>query len=291
MRDGQWIATRVSKELNTDEIIRLMVNRDMENRFPPKHNAPGEVLLEARNITGKYEPACKDVSFELRAGEVLGVAGLVGSRRTELLSTLFGVNTRECGTLTLRGQKIDHRDASTATRQGFAYLTEERRSTGLFPHMSVTFNSVIANVKSYGKLLLSAQDGTRRRLGNRFDPGQDAEQAQQSKSLSGCNQQKVIIGRWLLTSPDILLSTSDAAHRRRRQVRNLPADPEAGRGGQGGYDGVERDAGARGHLRPDPGHVGRPARRHPHARPGLRRHPGRAGDDHAAGRTIRLGRG
>lgn len=206
MRDGQWIATRDSKELDNDEIIRLMVNRDMENRFPPKHNVPGKVLLEAKNITGKYEPACKDVSFELRAGEVLGVAGLVGSRRTELLSTLFGVNTRERGTLALRGQKIDNLNASMATRQGFAYLTEERRATGIFPQMSITFNSIIANVKSYGKLLLSGA-----KMNSDTDWVIDSIQVKtpskrtQIKSLSGGNQQKVIIGRWLLTKPDILL--------------------------------------------------------------------------------------
>ena len=134
------------------------------------------------------------------------MAGLVGSRRTELLSTLFGVNTRECGTLALRGQKIDNLNASMATRQGFAYLTEERRATGIFPQMSITFNSIIANVKSYGKLLLSGA-----KMNSDTDWVIDSIQVKtpskrtQIKSLSGGNQQKVIIGRWLLTKPDILL--------------------------------------------------------------------------------------
>ena len=90
MRDGQWVATRPAAELTTDEIIRLMVNRSFDNRFPPKTNTPGDVLMTVKNLTGKYEPTCHDVSFELRKGEVLGVAGLVGSRRTELLNTIFG---------------------------------------------------------------------------------------------------------------------------------------------------------------------------------------------------------
>ena len=94
MRDGQWVATRPAAELTTDEIIRLMVNRSFDNRFPPKTNTPGDVLMTVKNLTGKYEPTCHDVSFELRKGEVLGVAGLVGSRRTELLNTIFGYFTR-----------------------------------------------------------------------------------------------------------------------------------------------------------------------------------------------------
>ncbi len=206
MRDGQWIATRDAKGLSTDEIIRLMVNRDMQNRFPPKINTPGEVLFSAQHVSGKYEPSCKDVSFELRAGEVLGVAGLVGSRRTELLSTLFGVNTREGGKLTLRGAEIDNKSAEQSMKNGFAYLTEERRATGIFPQMSITFNSIIANVRNYGKFLLS---------GGKMSKDTDwvidsikvktPSRRTHIKSLSGGNQQKVIIGRWLLTKPDILL--------------------------------------------------------------------------------------
>ena len=94
MRDGQWIATRPASELDTDEIIRLMVNREMSNRFPPKTNTPGDVLLEVKDFTGMYEPTCHNVNFTLRKGEVLGVSGLVGSRRTELLNTLFGYFTK-----------------------------------------------------------------------------------------------------------------------------------------------------------------------------------------------------
>lgn len=90
MRDGQWISTDKTENLSTDDIIKRMVNREMTNRFPAKDNVPGDVLMEVSHLTGKYMPTCQDVSFELRAGEVLGVAGLVGSRRTELLSTIFG---------------------------------------------------------------------------------------------------------------------------------------------------------------------------------------------------------
>ena len=206
MRDGQWVATRNAGDLTTDEIIRLMVNRDLSHRFPDKTNLPGDILFEAKNVTGRYEPTCHNVSFALRAGEVLGVAGLVGSRRTELLSTLFGVNTIATGELRLRGEPIKNKTPGAATRQGFAYLTEERRATGIFPQASVLFNAIIANVRRYGMPFLKG-----RKVEEDTDwvinlmrvktPGKRTL----IKSLSGGNQQKVIIGRWMLTMPDILL--------------------------------------------------------------------------------------
>ena len=97
MRDGKWVATESAKDLTTDKIIKLMVGRDLTNRFPPKTNVPGEVMMEVKNLTGKYMPSCVDVSFELHKGEILGVAGLVGSRRTELLETIFGVAHKASG--------------------------------------------------------------------------------------------------------------------------------------------------------------------------------------------------
>ncbi|MGO1478555.1 ATP-binding cassette domain-containing protein, partial [Senegalia sp. (in: firmicutes)] len=91
MRDGHWIATKTIDEITTDEIINLMVGRDLTNRFPPKSNKPGEVILEVKNLTASVQPSIKDVSFKLRKGEILGIAGLVGAKRTELIETIFGI--------------------------------------------------------------------------------------------------------------------------------------------------------------------------------------------------------
>ena len=206
MRDGQWVATKPAKELTMDEIIRLMVNREMSNRFPPKNNTPGDVLLEVEGVSGAYEPTCHEVSFQLHAGEVLGVAGLVGSRRTELLNTIFGYYTRGSGEVIVNGKPVENKVPAEATRNGFALLTEERRATGIFPLMNINFNSTIANLRHYGKLLLSSG-----KMGKDTKWVIDSmrvktpSQKTHIRSLSGGNQQKVIIGRWLLTEPEVLL--------------------------------------------------------------------------------------
>ncbi|MCK9286489.1 MAG: ATP-binding cassette domain-containing protein [Sphaerochaetaceae bacterium] len=206
MRDGQWITTKPATELDNNELIRLMVNRDLTHRFPEKTNKPSGVMMSVSNLSGKYEPTFHDVSFTLRKGEVLGIAGLVGSRRTELLNTIFGVFTKESGEIKVNGEEINNSSPVVAIRNGFALITEERRATGLFPLMNIYFNTIIANIDRYGKLLLSKKkisNDTRKSIDNLKVKTPTAKTA--IRSLSGGNQQKVIIGRWLLTSPEILL--------------------------------------------------------------------------------------
>lgn len=207
MRDGKWIATRRAEELTTDEIIKLMVGRDLQERFPPKTNTPAEVLLKVEHLTGRFEPSCKDVSFELRKGEILGIAGLVGSRRTEVLETLFGLAHKSAGTLYLHGKEIRNDNPRQAIKNGFAMLTEERRATGIIPLQSITFNSAMANFRSY--LNLGLLSGKKMEHDAQWVISSMRVKTPTSKthikSLSGGNQQKVIIGRWLLTKPEVLL--------------------------------------------------------------------------------------
>lgn len=208
MRDGHWIATKTIDEITTDEIINLMVGRDLTNRFPPKSNKPGEVILEVKNLTASVQPSIKDVSFKLRKGEILGIAGLVGAKRTELIETIFGIRHTQSGEILLHGKNIDNKNSHHAISNGFALVTEERRSTGIFPVLDIRFNSIIANIDKYTNKI---------GILNESEMNKDTDWVVDSmsvktpnnktriSSLSGGNQQKVIVGRWLLTQPEILL--------------------------------------------------------------------------------------
>ena len=207
MRDGKWIDTKPASELTTGKIIKLMVGRDLVNRFPPKTNEPGEVILEVKNLTGMYQPSVIDASFELRKGEILGVAGLVGSRRTELLETIFGIAHKSQGEIILHDKKVNNKNSRAAIKNGFALLTEERRATGVFLKANIKENATIANIDGYCKMgvldnkkIEEDTDWVIKSM-NVKTPSKKTLIA----SLSGGNQQKVIIGRWLLTKPEILL--------------------------------------------------------------------------------------
>ncbi len=207
MRDGAWVATRPASELTMEEIIRLMVGRELTNRFPPKTNEPGDVILEVQKLSGKYT-RLKEASFELRKGEILGISGLDGSGRTEVLENLFGAMTKGGGTIRLHGKEVQNRTPGEAIRNGFALLTEERRATGIFGVLSIRENTVISSLHDYLKWGVYLDD---KKMAKDTDwsieamriktPGQKT----QIRSLSGGNQQKVIIGRWLLTKPEVLL--------------------------------------------------------------------------------------
>ena len=207
LRDGKWIDTQPVKGLTFDEVIRMMVGRDLGDRFPEKTNQPGEVVLQVRGLTARNQPSIQDVTFELRRGEILGVAGLMGAKRTDIVETLFGVREASAGEVLLRGKPVRNTSTVKAIRNGFALVTEERRATGIFAGLGVDFNSLIANMPHYEHHGLLQNKGMRGdtdwvvRSMNVKTPSQRTTIG----SLSGGNQQKVVIGRWLLTKPDILM--------------------------------------------------------------------------------------
>jgi methyl-galactoside transport system ATP-binding protein len=208
MRDGQWIATKEAKELTTDMIINMMVGRDLSNRFPERANKPGKVILEVKNLSSNTKPLLKDVSFELREGEILGMAGLVGAKRTEVLEALFGMRNITSGKIVLHGKEIKNPHPQAAMKNGFALVTEERRVTGIFDRLSIKFNSIISNLDSYdGGMGWLSDKNMEKDTQWVIDSMRVKTPSQKTAigSLSGGNQQKVIIGRWLLTKPEILM--------------------------------------------------------------------------------------
>ncbi len=206
MRDGKWIATRDAEDLTTDEIIRLMVGRELTNRYPPKNTVIGDELLRVEHLTGEYVKL-KDVSFTARKGEILGIAGLDGSGRTSLLSVLFGTATKRSGDVYLNGKKVLNRRPGESIKNGFAYLTEERRATGIFGILDICENTTVSSLDKdkVGPFL------SKRKMRESTDwciksmRVKTPSQKTKIRSLSGGNQQKVILGRWLLTDPTVLL--------------------------------------------------------------------------------------
>lgn len=207
MRDGTYMGTWPASELTTDLIISRMVGRDLTQRFPERDNVPGDVIMKVEKLTSPTERSFNNVSFELRKGEILGIGGLVGAQRTELVEALFGLREIQSGSISINGNKIKIQTPVDAKKHKIALLTEERRVTGIFPVLSVLENTVIANQSNYEKFMI-LNEGRRRK-----DTEANIAKLRVKtpsmwalmQNLSGGNQQKVLLARWLLTEPDILL--------------------------------------------------------------------------------------
>ena len=204
MRDGQWVATRPAKELTMDEIIRLMVGRPLTNRFPPKANVVGEEdILKVEGLTAMYSHL-KDASIHVRKGEILGIAGLDSSGRTELLENIFGSATRKSGKIY---KLVANKNPKDSIKNGFALVTEERRATGILGILDIRANTVIASLRKYLNGFLLSDKKMAAATDSMIKAMRIKTPSQKTKinTLSGGNQQKVIFGRWMLTSPDVLL--------------------------------------------------------------------------------------
>ncbi len=204
MRDGRLVATHDADELTTEKIIRLMVGRELKERYPEKTNEPGETLLSVSMLSGVKMPTC--ASFEVKNGEILGIAGLEGSGRTELLECLFGLRYKT-GEIKKKGKALKNRNPREAIKNGFALITEERRKSGIFSILSLTENTTISSLEKYKTAALVSRRKQEAATDECIKSMRVKAPNQKTKieSLSGGNQQKLILGRWLLRKPEILL--------------------------------------------------------------------------------------
>lgn len=208
MRDGQYIGTWEAKGLTTDFIITKMVGRELSNLYPVRENVPGEVALEVEDFTSINPKSFRHASFNVRKGEILGVAGLVGAQRTELMEGIFGLRHHTSGTVRFNGKELNIKQPRDAINSGIALLTEDRRATGILGVLSIADNVSIASLNQYliGGIMLD--DAKIEKLVQE-NVAKLSIKTPSSKtliqSLSGGNQQKVLISRWLANDPDVLI--------------------------------------------------------------------------------------
>jgi len=213
LRDGKAITTQPTANLNLESLVRNMVGREMKERFPKSNRQPGEILFKVENLqaTDPNEPSRKvlsGVNFELKRGEILGIAGLMGSGRTELVTTIFGEYGKiVAGAIFLHGERLNINSASDAMRHGISLVPEDRKGQGLVLIQSILRNISLANLDQFSAFLRIDQDAE---LSAAMQQGKNLAIKTSSlqavvSSLSGGNQQKVVIAKWLLSQPKILI--------------------------------------------------------------------------------------
>jgi len=204
MRDGCYVTTKNTKETNRQELINLMVGRELKESYPSRKNPPGEIALEVKNITGNGD---RKISFSLRKGEILGISGLVGAGRTELAQLLFGAAHIEQGEILINGNPVKITSPTDAIKHRIGFLTEDRKGQGLFLEMAVKWNIVFPigkQISKHGVVNTKKED----EIANHFKERMNIKTPsllQQVINLSGGNQQKVVLAKSLAAESDILI--------------------------------------------------------------------------------------
>ncbi|MEV0073211.1 sugar ABC transporter ATP-binding protein [Amycolatopsis sp. NPDC050768] len=205
MRDGRHVSTDAMEDVTVDEMVRRMVGRDLDALFPKQDVEPGAVVLEVDGLT--REGVFRDVSFEVRAGEIVAFAGLVGAGRSEVVQAVFGVDERDAGVVRLNGKKLKPHSPRASMAAGMALVPEDRRQQGLVMDLSIERNVTLPRARALSKLGLLLGPGERRealrwteRLRTKYGRLGDAV-----GTLSGGNQQKVVLAKWLSMAPRVLI--------------------------------------------------------------------------------------
>lgn len=204
MRDGRYVATKMTNDTNRTELIGLMVGRELKESYPSRSNPPGEIALEVKNLSGNGD---KDISFSVRKGEILGISGLVGAGRTELAMLIFGAVPIEGGEIWVEGKPVQIRSPQDAIQQGLGLLTEDRKGQGLFLEMGVGWNisfPIIRRLSKYGIVDTRTENGIAEKYKQRMDI-KTPSLIQRVINLSGGNQQKVVLAKSLAAESDILI--------------------------------------------------------------------------------------
>lgn len=205
LRDGSYIGTEKISEIDMDGVVRMMIGREIGERFPKRDVKIGDVVLRVEGLT--REGIFHDVSFDVRAGEVLGVAGLMGAGRTEIMRAIFGCIPKDQGNIYIEGQKVRIKNPEQAIKAGIGFITEDRKTEGLLLEKSISDNIEIANLKTI------SQKGVLSRKKEKDLVKKEIEEFHikcfgpwhECNNLSGGNQQKVVLAKWIATNPKILI--------------------------------------------------------------------------------------
>lgn len=205
LRDGRFIGEGAMRDATIDSLVKLMAGREMGSLFPPRASSPGEVVLSVEGFSraGVY----REIGFDLREGEIVGLFGLVGAGRSEVMRALMGLDPRDAGTVTVRGKRVAIRGPRDALALGIALVPEDRQGQGLILDMAIGDNVTLPQVANLAKgpfLDTKAEDAVTRDYGTRMEI-RSAGWGENAKNLSGGNQQKVVLAKWLATKPSILI--------------------------------------------------------------------------------------
>lgn len=205
LRDGEYVGCEKISDTSFDEIVSMMVGYDMNDRFPRVNITPGEVVLSVKELRkhGKFE----DISFDLRSGEVLGFSGLMGSGRTDVMHSIFGSTKYDSGEIYLNNKKVNINSPSTAKRLGFGFITEDRKNEGLILDFAINSNMVLPSLNDFKNKGFMDDSQISKKV-DRFIEKLKVRTSSQTievGNLSGGNQQKVVIAKWLITKPRILI--------------------------------------------------------------------------------------
>ncbi|MGM0903468.1 MAG: sugar ABC transporter ATP-binding protein [Bacillota bacterium] len=204
MRDGKTVDTKPIPETNFEEVVKKMVGRELTDRFPQRNSIPGETVLEVKNLAGKD---FRNVSFSIRSGEIVGVSGLMGAGRTEIMRGIFGLDLLESGEVILNGKKVTIKNANQAVNLGIGFITEDRKDEGLVLDFSIKDNIALPSLNSFApKGLIKEKDEKDfvEMLIKRLTVKTESADTRVG-DLSGGNQQKVVIAKWIGISPKVLI--------------------------------------------------------------------------------------